>query len=135
MELASAGEKQAVLSVSEREPELITILEGPTPEFRPSPYLLLQSVFEGPDDSDVLMCELRVLNGEDIVERCKAAWRQHRPVQLDYPDELRMRQRIDVIAMRLQHLDEGPMLQIWVSQPLDLLEEEEMDDGDDDLGL
>ena len=118
----------------EREPELITVLEGPTPEFRPSPYLWFQSVLEGPVDADVLMCELRVLNGQDIVRRCQEAWQEGRPVQLDYPDELRMRQRIDVVAMRLQDLEAGPLIILWVRQPHEQLEEEEYDDGDDDFG-
>ena len=39
----------------ELEPELITVVEGPTPEFRPSPYLWFQSVYEGPEDADVML--------------------------------------------------------------------------------
>ena len=48
---------------------------------------------------------------------------------------MRMRQQVDVVALRLQELDEGPLLQLWVSLPLELTEEEEeeeFDEGDDD---
>jgi hypothetical protein len=115
----------------ELEPELISIIEGPTPEFRPSPYLWFQSVLEGPEDTEVVMCELRTLNGEDIVARCKDAWSEGRPVRLDYPDFLRMRQQIDVVAMRLQDLEEGPMIALWLRQPFNQVEEKRYDEGDD----
>ena len=117
------------------EPELITILEGPTPEFRPTPYQWLQSIYEGPDDQTVAMCELRTANGDNILERCQNAWHEGRPVRLDYPDHLRLRQQIDVVAMRLQQLEEGPLLQLWVSLPIEFEEEEEeLDEGDDEFG-
>jgi hypothetical protein len=118
------------------EPELITIVEGPTPEFRPSPQLWFQSIYEGPIDTDVATCELRTMNGRDIMERCKQAWKERRPVKLDFPDYMRMRQQIDVVAMRLQEVDEGTMLLLWVRHPVeDEAEEEEegMDEDHDDL--
>ena len=85
-----------------QEPELITIIEGPTPEFQPSPYRWLQTIHEGPEDQATAVCELRTANGPDIQARCQRAWRAGRPVKLDYPDAMRMRQRIDVIALRQQ---------------------------------
>jgi hypothetical protein len=119
----------------EAEPELITIVEGPTPEFRPSPNLLFRSIYEGPEDAEISTCELRTLNGESIVERCRNAWKEGRPVRLDFPDYMRMRQQFDVVGMRLQELDEGPMLMLWVRQPVDQeeYEEEGFDDDDDDF--
>jgi hypothetical protein len=119
----------------EPEPEYITIVEGPTPDFRPSAYLWVQSIYESPEDAEIVECELRSLNGPAIVKRCKRAWRQHRPVLLDFPDELRLRQYADVVAMRLQELDEGPLLTLWLRQPVGDYREEELDDGDDDLSL
>jgi hypothetical protein len=110
------------------EPELITIIEGPTPEFLPSPQRWIQSIHEGPDDRAIAMCQLRTLNGEAILERCQRAWQERRPVRLDYPDELRMRQQADVVAMRLQQLEEGPVLLLWVSLPIEF-EEDEDDEG------
>ena len=119
----------------EIEPELISIIEGPTPEFRSSPYLWFQSVLEGPEDTEVVMCELRTLNGDDIVDRCRKAWMEGRPVKLDYPDYLRLRRQIDVVAMRLQDLDDGPMIVLWLRQPYGQAEEERLDRGDDDFSL
>lgn len=111
------------------EPELITIIEGPTPEFQPSPQDWLQSIHEGPEDRFVAMCQLRTGNGEDIVERCRRAWRELRPVKLDFPDELRMRQQVDVVSLRLGEVEEGQLLTIWVSLPI----EYELSDDDFDL--
>jgi hypothetical protein len=118
------------------EPELITIIEGPTPEFRPTPVDWVQSVLEGPTDRLVAVCNLRTGNGEDIMERCRNAWKEHRPVRLDFPDEMRMRQQVDVVSIRLEQLDAGPALMLWVALPLDVIEEmEEMDDNDEDDDL
>ena len=115
------------------EPELITIIEGPTPEFRPTPVDWVQSVLEGPEDRLVAVCHLRTGNGEDIMERCRNAWHDGRPVRLDFPDEMRMRQQVDVVSIRLEQLEAGPALMLWVALPLDNIEEvEEMDDNDED---
>ena len=95
------------------EPEYITILEGPTPDFQPTPSLWMHSVFEGPVGVAVAQCELRTMNGEDIRDRCRNAWREGRPVRLDFPDE-----------MRLREVDEGTVLTLWVQWPLEEDEEE-----------
>lgn len=119
----------------EREPELITIIEGPTPDFYPAPIVhrWMQSVYEGPLDQDVVICELRTATGADIVERCEDAWAEGRLVQLEYPDRMRMPQRSDVVAMRLQETEMGQLLRLWISSPLNL--EEEVDEGDDDFSF
>lgn len=113
------------------EPELITIIEGPTPEFRATPQEWVQSIHEGPDDQVVAICELRTGNGEDIMQRCRTAWKEGRKVKLDFPDELRMRQQVDVVSIRMSQLDEGPLLHLWVTLPLEEFIEE-MVDGEDD---
>lgn len=117
------------------EPELIEVLEGPTPDFQPAPYLSMQMVYEGPVDAEAAFCELRTANGDNIMERCRQAWRDLRPVKLDYPDELRMRQQVDVVAARLRNVPEGVVLMLWVRWPIDEEEDgevEEFDDGEDD---
>ncbi len=117
------------------EPELIEVLEGPTPDFQPAPYLSMQMVYEGPVDAEAAFCELRTANGDNIMERCRQAWRDLRPVKLDYPDELRMRQQVDVVAARLRNVPEGVVLMLWVRWPVDEEEDgevEEFDDGEDD---
>lgn len=118
--------------MTQPEPELITIIEGPTPDFHPSPQDWLQSIYEGPDDRDSAFCQLRTNNGHNIMARCQAAWDEGRPVQLEYPDELRMRQYADVIAMRLSEVEEGQLLQLWLSFPVDYTEDEEDEAYDED---
>ncbi|PID87280.1 MAG: hypothetical protein CSB13_00220 [Chloroflexi bacterium] len=120
------------------EPELISIIEGLTPEFQPTPQRWLQSIHEGPEDKAIAMCRLRTMSGEDIMERCYQAWDEGRPVKLDYPDELRLRQQADVVAMRLTEVEEGEILLLWVSLDYEI-EFEEIDgndvEGDDDDGF
>ncbi|MEJ2240506.1 MAG: hypothetical protein P8X82_19635 [Gemmatimonadales bacterium] len=108
------------------EPELITIIEGPTPDFQPTPQRWLQSVHEGPEDQHIALCQLRTMNGESILERCQNAWQDGRLVKLDFPDRLRLRQQVDVVAIRLQEREEGAMLLIWVALPIESEEEEGM---------
>lgn len=117
------------------EPEYITIVEGPTPEFRTTPEFALFSILEGPQDAFTTYCEMRTMNGADILARCQRAWKEGRPVRLDYPDEMRMRKELDVVAVRLQEVDEGMVLQVWVHQPLEELsvETDDDDEGDDDF--
>ena len=117
------------------EPELIEIIEGPTPEFRSTAQTWLQSLYEGPEVAEVAMCQLRTATGEDIKARCENAWSYGRPVRLDYPDEWGMRQQLDVVAMRLSEVEEGELLTLWVSVPYELLleeAEEGFDDEEDD---
>lgn len=114
------------------EPELITIIEGPTPDFMLNPQMWVQSVLEGPEERDVAVCQLRTATGKDIIERCQRAWREGRAVVLDYPDDLRMRQQVDVVALRLEEGEAGEVLLLWVSLPVDEYEEEEEGYEDDD---
>lgn len=119
-------------TASAMEPELITIIEGPTPDFMPNPQMWVQSVLEGPEEREVAVCQLRTATGKDIIERCQRAWREGRPVVLDYPDDLRMRQQVDVVALRLEQGEAGEVLLLWVSLPVDEYEEEEEGYDDED---
>lgn len=113
------------------EPELIEIIEGPSPEFHPSMQNWLQSLYESPEVNEVAMCQLRTATGEDIKERCENAWYEGRPVRLDFPDEWGLRQQLPVVALRLSEIEEGQLLTLWVSIPYVPKEEQ----GDDDNGL
>lgn len=115
------------------EPELITIIEGPTPDFMPHPHGWVQSIYEGPEEIDIALCQLRTGNGQDIVDRCHRAWDEGRPVRLDYPDDLRLRQQLDVVALRLTHVDEGDLLLLWLSVPSDEIALDDEDDDSDDF--
>jgi hypothetical protein len=113
------------------EPELIEIIEGPPPEFQPTVQNWLQSLHEGPEVTQVAMCQLRTATGDDIRERCEIAWEEKRPVRLDFPDEWGMRQQLEVVALRLSEVDEGQLLTIWVAVPYTPVEEEEEGDEED----
>lgn len=115
------------------EPEYITIVEGPTPEFRSTPEFALFSILESPRDAFTAYCEMRTMNGADIVARCQQAWKERRPVRLDYPDEMRMRKELDVVAVRLQEVEEGTILHVWVQQPLEETSVEIDEEDDDDF--
>ncbi len=118
-----------------REPELISIIEGPTPDFQPTYQIWLHSILEGVNDSAMATCQLRIGRDSDIMERCQNAWRENRTVKLDFPDEIRMRQQVDVIAMRQQEVEEGKKLLLWVSLPYEIIavdEDDDFDEGFDD---
>jgi hypothetical protein len=117
-------------SVKVIEPELIEIIEGPPPEFQPTIQGWLQSLYEGPEITEVAMCQLRTVTGQDIQDRCESAWQERRPVLLDFPDKWGMRQQLDVVALRLSEVEEGQLLTIWVAVP-GLSVEEESDEEDD----
>ena len=119
------------------EPEYITIVEGPTPEFHQTADFSIHSVLEGPNDAINTFTEMRTMNGEAIRERCLRAWKEGRPVRLDYPDEMRLRKELDVVGLRLKEVDEGTVLQLWVRKEIeyDAPEDENYDeDGFDDDG-
>ncbi|MFQ5420236.1 MAG: hypothetical protein ACE5EY_07725, partial [Anaerolineae bacterium] len=67
-----------------------------------------------------------------IMERCLRAWKENRLVKLDFPDQMRLRQQVDVVAMRLQEMEEGPLLMLWVSLPVTYDVEDEDDDDLED---
>ncbi len=115
--------------VMEREPELITIIEGPTPDFREDVHRWNWGIYQTPEPSEIAFCQLRTGNGHDIRDRCVQAWRDGRKVQLDYPDDMRLRQQVDVVALRLSEVDEGVVLNLWLHNPLI---EQELVEGDDD---
>lgn len=116
-----------------KEPELISIIEGPTPDFRPTGHGSLHSIHEGPSELATAVCELRTNTGPAIIDRCTAAWREQRPVKLEYPDEVRMPQMIDVISMQLREREEGEILMLWVASPVEpyFVDMEEIDSIDD----
>lgn len=96
--------------------EFITIVEGPTPDFLPiSTDDWPWSLDEGPDSAMVAVCKLRTLDGETMVARCRNAWERNRPVRLDYPDGEGGRHEADVVAVRMETVEEGDVLHLWVS--------------------
>lgn len=116
------------------EAEQITIIEGPTPDFRPDVQRWNWGIYETTEENEIAFCQLRTGNGKDIRERCVRAWREGRRVELVYPDEMRLPQTIDVVALRLSEQDEGTVLNLWLYQPISEVSTSEIDlDEDDDM--
>ena len=115
------------------EPELIEIIEGPTPEFQPAPQFWPQAILEYPEIRVVAICQLRTGNGRSIVERCRRAWREGRPVRLDFPDQIRLRRQVDVVSLKLGRVEEGELLNLWVALPVaDMAELQDDNRGEDE---
>jgi hypothetical protein len=100
---------------NEIEVEFITIVEGPTPDFLPLAVEWPLGLIEGPNSAMGAACKLRTLNAEVLAERCRTAWREKRPVQLDYPDGEGGRQYADIVAYRTEEVEQGNVLHLWVS--------------------
>ncbi len=98
------------------EPELITIVEGPEPQFGAHDDTWALSLLEGPRHVGLEHCPLRTFNGPAMVERCRDAWEQGRPVLLDFPNRLGLRRRLPVAAARYEAIPEGMVLHLWVRE-------------------
>ncbi len=99
------------------EPEYITIVEGPQPDFMPHNDGWALSLLEGARFIGLERCRLRTFNGPAMVDRCRNAWAENRPVLLDYPNRLGLRRRVGVAAARWEEVPEGMLLHLWVRAP------------------
>ncbi len=117
------------------EPEMITIIEGPPPEFMLAPEIWPMSLWEGTLPKSVAVCQMRTFNAGSLMERCTRAWREGRPVHLDFPQMDGLRQKAEVLAARPGHVEEGDLLYLWVVVPHvvpeDIESNEAADDDDD----
>jgi Tfp pilus assembly protein PilN len=113
--------------------EKITIIEGPTPEFREVNGLWIQGVAESPGQFNTYYTELRAFDGFSLVDRCSAAWQRNDSVVLEYRTETGLTDEITVIAAHSEETDDGDLLQLWVRQPREDMEFElNFDEGDDE---
>ena len=99
------------------EPEFITIVEGPQPDFVSHEETWALSLLEGHAYIGTDRCQLRTFNGAAMVERCRKAWAEGRPVLLDYPNRFGLRRHIEIIAARYHEVEQGPLLLLWVRSP------------------
>ena len=113
------------------EPELITIIEGPTPEFHMSVDPWTFSVLEGQGGYVTAACQVRSFNGEKLIERCQRAWSTNRPIRLDYRQMDGLRKQVDIIGARLDKVEGVDVLNLWIRQPVNRL----IRFGDDDISL
>lgn len=123
------------------EPELITIVEGPPPEFQMPHEGWPFSLWEGAKSHAVALAQMRTFSGPAMLERCIRAWDDARPVMLDFPQGDGLRKQVEVLAARVTQVDEGDVLNLWVALPFDEIEgpdfvfdeiDDEMDDDEDD---
>jgi hypothetical protein len=111
------------------EPEMITIIEGPPPEFMLAQDAWSTSVWEGQLPRAVGVCQMRTFNAQGLMERCQRAWRDGRSVHLDFPQMDGLRQEVEVLAAKPGHMEEGDLIYLWVAVPR---EEALIDDGEDE---
>ncbi len=103
------------------DPEFITIVEGPSPDFRMvmDPWTL--SVLEGQSAYLPATCQVRSYDGEKLMERCRRAWRESRPLRLDYRQPDGLRRQVDIIGARLDKIEGVDVLNLWVRHPIQML--------------
>ena len=99
------------------EPEFITIVEGPEPEFAEHNDGWVLSILEGAHYIGLERCRVRTFNGQALVERCRNAWAERRPVMLDFPNRLGLRRQAEIAAARTENIEEGDLLHLWVRNP------------------
>ena len=113
--------------------EKITIIEGPTPEFREVNGLWIQGVAESPGQYDTYYTELRAFDGYSLVDRCTDAWQKNESIVLEYRTETGLIDEITIIAAHPEETEDGDMIQLWVRQAREDVEFEiKFDDGDDE---
>ena len=100
------------------EPELITIIEGPIPEFRVVGDPWTFSVLEGQSAYIAAACQVRSFNGQKLLDRCQRAWTTQRPIRLDFRQMDGLRRQVDIIGARLEKIEGVDVLNLWVRQPV-----------------
>jgi len=117
------------------EPEMITIMEGPPPEFMLAQDAGSTSVWEGQLPRAVGVGQMRTFSAQSLMDRCRRAWKEGRPVHLDFPQMDGLRQEVEVLAAKPGHVEEGDLIYLWVAVPREaaIIEEDgdEASDGDD----
>ena len=118
------------------EPELISIIEGPPPQFQFADELSLMALQESTLPHELARCDTRTFNGPKLVKRCQDAWHDKRVVMLEYKDMEGMKQRVEICGIRFEDMDDGTLLQLWVRLPVELqwfsIDGDDDDDDDDD---
>jgi len=113
------------------EPEMITIIEGPPPEFMLAQDAWSTSVWEGQMPRAVGVCQMRTFSAQNLMDRCRRAWKEGRPVHLDFPQMDGLRQEVEVLAAKPGRVEEGDLIYLWVAVPR---EAAIIDGADDESG-
>lgn len=117
------------------EPELISIIEGPPPQFMFADDESLLNFQDTQGPCELARCDTRTFNGPKMIARCRNAWEDRRAVMLEYRDMDGLKQRVEICGIHFDKLDEGTLLQIWVRLPIEMqlvqIEEDEDESTDD----
>jgi hypothetical protein len=113
------------------EPELITIIEGPTPEFHLVADPWAFSILEGASPFLPAACQVRSFNGGQLLERCQRAWSTQRPILLDYRQMDGLRRKVEIVGARLEKIEGIDVLNFWVRHPVGAVR---LNPGRDDSG-
>ncbi len=92
----------------------ITIIEGPPPTFELARDTWLLGLTECPVPTRVALCRVRTFNGPELVERCYQAWRDSKPINLEYRTQEGLTQQAPIIAVRWVEQSEGHVLFLWL---------------------
>ncbi|MBI3742496.1 MAG: hypothetical protein HY257_12180 [Chloroflexi bacterium] len=103
------------------DPEQITIIEGPTPEFHIVGDPWTMSILEGAAPYVIATCQVRSFNGKKLIERCERAWGNKNVIRLDYRQIDGLRRQVDIIAARLDQVDGVDVLNLWVRHKMKTL--------------
>lgn len=106
------------MSQESTEPELITIVEGPTPEFHVVADPWTFSVLEGNSAYVAAACQVRSFNGQKLLDRCLRAWGSQKPIRLDFRETDGLRRQVEIVGARLEKIEHVDVLNLWVRQPV-----------------
>ncbi|MGE5140804.1 MAG: hypothetical protein ACM3JD_15160 [Rudaea sp.] len=107
------------------ESESITIIEGPPPSFKDADQAWTLSLLETDQPYYVSLTQVRSLKGQVLLDRCRRAWSDRRPIYLDFPTYSGLRRRLEIVAAKFDQLAEGDLLNLWVRHRPDEMEDVE----------
>lgn len=92
----------------------IMIIEGPTPTFEPVTADWVEAINETPQHYNVMLTNLRTMNGRGLVERCYQTWAQQDIMYLHFRNAIGLEQKVPIIAAQNVETEDGQKLVLWV---------------------
>ena len=92
----------------------ITIIEGPTPTFERVGSDWADSICETSQHDHILLTNLRTMNGNALMERCRRTWAENDLMYLHFRTPLGLEARVPIIAAQLMETPDGQQLILWV---------------------
>ena len=110
----------------------ITIIEGPTPIFEATNSDWTAAIVESPANYEVVMTNLRTLNGPGLIERCQSTWEQQDTMYLQFRNPIGLEQEVPIVAARCLDTEEGQKLVLWLRiKPEQIKLEVHLDEDED----